>query len=120
MNSNLSSSVAAAKSAKGFMSFVTYFGILLAIAMVIILGGSLEMIWVLINTLQLISYLPLMTPYFPDHVKTMFSIMKMTNLDISVLSNFFKKWISIDKLSVPINNVRFTQNGINSPLFLDN
>ena len=120
MKSNLTSSIQSVQSASGFMTYLTYIGILAGAAAITILGGSLEAIWSLINTLQLISYLPFIVPYFPDHVKAMFKIMKMTNMNFDFLSSFFKKLISINSDNIPINNLRLSINEIDSPLFLDN
>ena len=120
MKSNLTTSVQSAQSASSFMTLLTYIGIIVGALLVTVLGGSLELIWSLINTLQLISYLPLITPYFPEHVKVMFKIMKMTNMNFDFLSSFFKKLISLNTENISMNNSRLSANEIDSPLFLDN
>jgi len=78
------------------------------------------MIWSLLNTLQIISFLPLMIPYYPEHVKIMFEILEFTNMDIEFISNLFKQFINIEGLEVPSYDSRFLDNGIGSPLFLAN
>lgn len=78
------------------------------------------MIWSLINTLQLITYLPLMTPYYPAHVKVMFEVLAFVNMDIQFISNMFASLVNIKGLNTPSYNSRFLNNGIDSPLFLSN
>lgn len=79
MKSSLQGSVDQANAISGFAKFSAYIGIFVTLALIIIGGGSLEMIWALINTLQLIAYLPLMTPFFPEHVRVMFFLLQFTN-----------------------------------------
>ena len=109
-----------ARAISSVAAFSTYTGLIVTVAFIIIGGGSLEMIWALINTLQLISYLPLMTPYFPEHVRIMFFILKFANCDFELLSNMFKYIISYGGNSDSEYSELFTRNGIESPLFFDN
>jgi hypothetical protein len=102
------------------MQYFVIAGMLGIFGLLLILGSSLELIWSLINTLQIISYLPFMIPYYPEHVKIMFQILSFVNLDIEFLSDFVKDYISIEGLNTSIYNARFIDNGIESPLFLDN
>lgn len=97
-----------------------FVGMFACFGLIMLLGGSLEMIWSLINTLQIISYLPLMISNYPKHVSVMFEILGFTNMDIEILSNMFKSVIKIDLISLPSFNQRFLDYGIESPLFLDN
>ena len=78
------------------------------------------MLWSLINTLQLISFLPLMITFYPEHVKIMFEILGFVNMDIQVLSDLFKKYINIEGFKTPSYNPKFLENGIDTTLFLDN
>ena len=120
METNLGESVSKANVLGLISEYLTYSGLFIIAGVMVILGGSLEMLWSLINTLQIISYLPLMTPYFPEHVKVMFRILESTNLDFAPLANIFKKYTKIDSINVGISDSRFESNGIESPLFLDN
>ena len=61
-----------------------------------------------------------MVPYYPDHVKIMFNVLEFVNMDIEYLSNLFKSITKIDTLETPSYNVRFMNNGIETPLFLHN
>ena len=120
MVSSLAGSIESMNSYSVFAEFSAYIGILVAIALIIIGGGSLEMIWALINTMQLISYLPLMTPYFPEHVRIMFKLLKFSNCDFEFLSDTFNRVVSYSSGSSDPYSSLFTRNGFESPLFLDN
>ena len=52
-----------ANSISGITEYSAYLGIAVTLLLVIIGGGSMEMLWALLNTMQLISYLPIMTPF---------------------------------------------------------
>ena len=115
---SLADSVAVASSISSFTQYSSYIGIAVTVALVLIGGGSLEMIWALINTLQIVSYLPLMTPFFPEPVRVMFIVLKFANMNFDFLSEAFYKLTSISILSTTQYNSLFTQNGIDTPLFL--
>ena len=66
----------------------------------------------------MISFLPFMISYYPEHVRVMFKILEFANMDIEIFSDFFKQIILIDGLEVPSYNQRFLDNGIDNPLFL--
>jgi cysteine-rich repeat protein len=120
LESSLSSTAASAKAASGFSMYLIMGGMMVMFSLLIFCGTSLEMIWSLINTLQLISFLPIMISYYPEHVKVMFEILEFSNMEISFFSDFFKSIIKIDSLDIPSYNDQFLENGIESPLFLDN
>ena len=117
---SLADSVATANSISSFAQYSSYIGIAVTVALVLIGGGSLEMIWALLNTLQLISYLPLMTPFFPEPVRVMFEVLKFANMNFDFLSKAFYKITSLSILSSSQYSNLFTQNGIDTPLFLLN
>ena len=120
LKSSLESSAASASAASGFMQYVILGGMACTFGLLLLLGGTLEMVWSLVNTLQIITFLPLMIPYYPEHVKIMFEILEFTNMDIEFISNMFTQFIRIDGLDMPSYNSRFLDNGIGSPLFLEN
>ena len=120
MKSTLFNTEESSRAVSSVAAFSTYTGLIVTLSFTIIGGGSLEMIWALINTLQLISYLPLMTPYFPEHVRIMFFILKFANCDFELLANMFKYIISYGDSSDSEYSQLFTRNGIESPLFLGN
>lgn len=108
------------ESASSFTQFSTYTGVLFTIALVIIGGGSMEMVWALVNTLQLIAYFPLMTPYFPQHVRTMFEILKFANGDFEFLSGMFDSIVSVSRIQPREFSYVFTRNDIETSNFLEN
>lgn len=88
--------------------------------LLMVFQGSVELIWSLINTLQIITYLPLITPYYPEHVKVMFAMLEFVNMQIPYMASLFSKLFGFLHLNAPSYNDRFLSNGINSPLFLEN
>ena len=106
LNSNMVTSTEAANSMSGFAQYTAYTGIVVTVVLVIVGGGSLEMIWALLNTMQIISYLPLMTEYFPNHVRIMYTLLKFANMNFDILKQLFQRmiWINIYS-SVPYNDM---------------
>lgn len=103
-----------------YSKFLIVGGVISLFAIVKFCAESFEMIWSLVNTLQLISYLPLMIAYYPDHVKIMFEILKFVNLEFEFLADMFKRTFSIEGIETPSFSERFDSYGIESTLFLDN
>ena len=120
MPNSLASSLETASSASSPLKYIIMIGILLIIGGLLLIGSSLEFIWSLINTLQLVSYLPLMVPNYPQHVQKMFELLGFTNLDIEFISNLVKNALNLDEISAPSLNVRFSDNGITNSLFISN
>ena len=120
MPNSLASSLETASSASSLLKYITMIGILLIIGGLLLIGSSLEFIWSLINTLQLMSYLPLMVPNYPQHVQKMFELLGFTNLDIEIISNLIKNTLKLNDITTPSLNARFTDNGIANSLFLIN
>jgi cysteine-rich repeat protein len=120
LESSLTSTAASAKAASGLSMYLIMAGVMVMFGLLIFCGSSLEMVWSLINTLQLISFLPIMISYYPEHVKVMFEILEFSNMEITFFSDFFKSITKIDSLDIPSYNNQFVENGIESPLFLDN
>ena len=117
---SLASSAESAKSISSYTEYMILSGIIVAFLLLYICGNSIEMIWSLVNTLQIITFLPLMTEYYPDHVKIMFEILEFVNIDFEFLSNMFASLLNIDDITANSYNSRFLENGIDSPLFLHN
>jgi hypothetical protein len=90
------------------------------IGIAVFFGESMARLWSLLNLLQIISYLPLMTAFFPDHVQVMFSMLEFANMDIAIFSESFKTFIMIDGVTQKAFNDRFEDNEIEGTLFLDN
>ena len=120
LESSLQSSADSAKSISDFTGYIVFGGILMIFGILMVWGISIELIWSLINTLQIITFLPLMIEYYPDHVKIMFEILEFVNMDIEYLSGIFTRITSINGLNTASYDARFVENGIDSPLFLSN
>ena len=120
MISSLAGSADTVNSFSLFASYSAYAGIGVSLLLVVIGGGSMEMVWALINTLQLISYLPLMTPYFPEHVRIMFEILQFTNCDFEFLTQFIYSVTNLGNVESDAYNETFEKNGVDTPLFLQN
>lgn len=50
----------------------------------VFLGGALNMMWDLVNTLQILNYMPLIQVYYPEFLKLSLSFLKMAQADINV------------------------------------
>lgn len=103
-----------------YVQYIVLAGIISGVALIMLFEGSVELIWSLINTLQIITYLPLMTPYYPEHVKVMFNVLGFVNFDISYIASLFNFLSGFGNIGTPSYDARFLNNGINSPLFLEN
>ena len=103
-----------------YLQYIVMFFIILLFLILKFLGSSFELIWSLVNTLQLISYLPLMILFYPEHVVSMFNYLKFTNMNIDFLSDLFKSLIPFDLSDAPSFNTRFTDFGIKTSIFVDN
>ena len=119
-NSNLLKSEETASSLSVFAMVSAYIGIIVTVILVILGGGSFEMFWAMINSMQIVSYLPLMTPYFPQHVRIMFQVLKFSNFKIDYFSDIFQSMLPFNFRNIAAYNEVFTINGIQTPLFLDN
>lgn len=108
------------KKAKGYIYYIVIGGILVMILTLLLANKDSESLWLMLNTLQLIFYLPLMTPYFPRHVRTTYHILTYVNIDFEFLSKFFCQYTGINNLNLQITKPRFLENSIETPLFLDN
>jgi cysteine-rich repeat protein len=120
LTSSLASVAATAEAASNFMQYIALGGTVVAFGSIMVLGGSLEMVWSLINTLQIICFLPLMFDVYPEHVTIMFGILEFSNMDFSFISNMLTDMIPIEGLSMSWDDPRYLANGIESPLFLQN
>jgi cysteine-rich repeat protein len=120
LTSSLASVAATAEAASNIMQYVALGGTVVAFGSIMVLGGSLEMVWSLINTIQIISFLPLMIDAYPEHVTIMFGMLDFSNMDFSFISDKLTDMIPIEGLSVSWDNPRYLANGIESPLFLQN
>ena len=47
----------------------------------IIQGGGMETMWMMINALQIVHFIPMMTLFFPTHARVVFGYVAIANLD---------------------------------------
>ena len=117
---NLVDSINKMESGSLYAQIIVYSWVLINIGLSLILGSKMSMMLWVINWMQLVWYLPLMTSYFPKHVKIMYSLLSFANMDIQIFSDAFKRltYIASDEM-YPFNQ-RFENNDISSMLFFDN
>ena len=114
---NLVDSINKMESGSLYAQIIVYSWVLINIGLSLILGSKMSMMLWVINWMQLVWYLPLMTSYFPKHVKIMYSLLSFANMDIQIFSDAFKRltYIASDEM-YPFNQ-RFENNDISSMLF---
>ena len=117
-NNNLVDSEQTVLSMSAFLQYSTYTGILVTLVLIILGGGSMEIFWALLSSMQLITFLPLMTPYFPGHVRIMFQMLKFSNMNFDFMSDAFTALLPFDFGNIAAYSEVFTENGISTPLFL--
>ncbi|CAI2358774.1 unnamed protein product [Moneuplotes crassus] len=99
-------------------TFVFSFGVSLVVS--VLTGGSMELMWSLANTLQIVFILGLLNLYYPPNLSVIFSYLKYSNFDNPVtqaLSSFAFKSINI--IDSPIS-AEFEKLGFSSTNFLKN
>jgi hypothetical protein len=87
----------------------------------VVLGSSMEKMWSLINTCQLIFYLGLVSVYFPNHVVSFFGFLKMANMDNQFLASMTEDTIgeqNEDRRGAV--NYRYNRLGYETISFVDN
>ena len=117
---SLESAVEAAEDGSFITSIIMYSGVAINVILVAVLGGSLETMWSLLNCLQIVSFFPLMTSYFPAHVQVMFNMLSFANMEIEIFSEIFVSVLGVDGLTIKPYNNRFEDNEIESTIFFDN
>lgn len=120
LGNSLQGSIESAKSISNYIKYIVLGGIICGVLLIMAFEGSIELIWSLINTLQIITYLPIMTPFYPGHVKVMYGVLSFVNMDISYIASLFNFIFGFGNIGTPSYDSRFLNNGIDSPLFLEN
>ena len=110
-----SSAEASAKSAS--YTFLIYVAISFGISL--ITGGSLELMWSLTNTLQIISFLSLLDLYYPKGINLVFKYMKFANFNNQILSYLTILIFGGNFDKNPVN-ARFKDTGFDSYNFVSN
>ena len=86
-----------------------------------LIGQSLIGMWVMINCLQLMRYLSLLTLYLPKNIFIFLTYINLVNFQNQNLQNLYQYHINSDDLSQRnINNFRYVNQGIQSSSILMN
>lgn len=120
LGNSLEGSIKSAKAIGTYIKYIILGGIVIGALLLVAIQGSIELIWSLINTLQIIAYLPLITPFYPEHVKVMFNMLEFANMQIPYMDKLFNYMFNFAHFSTPSFNERFLDNGIGTPLFIAN
>lgn len=97
------------------------FSMFLQLLISYVVGSALSSMWMLINVMQLINYVAMMTLYFPKTYVMMLSFISITSMESDVLSDMYEAHID----SHPIQNrtswdYRFVTQGVESTHILLN
>ncbi len=86
-----------------------------------LLNGSIEAMWNLLNILQVINLLPLLSLYFPPNVTRMFGFFAFANAESDTMQNLFEDYvIDGDNLRRESYSPRFEELGYESTSILIN
>ena len=101
--SNIGSSEGA-KSASSGASYTFIFVLILSLLVSIVIGGSIEEMWSLANTMQIMFFYLQLSLFYPSELKTIFAIMKFSNFDNPLFEYMRSKSLKvfdIAKLPIP-------------------
>ena len=70
-------------------------------------GSSMEILFALINALQIIHFIPMMTLFFPPHARVMFSFVSVANMDNAMMAYIFSFFVDEAQLQGTPFNERF-------------
>ena len=85
-------------------SYMLIFAMLLSIGVSIFTGGSIELMWSLANTLQILFYFGILNLYYTPELGDMFSYMKYSNFDnpaFEYIKSKFQYLTNFVKISIP-------------------
>jgi hypothetical protein len=113
-----SSAAASGASKSASYTFLVTAG--LSVAVSIFTGGSMELMWSLTNTLQLLFYIGALKLYFTPELKTVFEYMKYSDFD-NPITEYLSKLVLSDVFTIrsPINS-QFEEMGFISTNFIGN
>ena len=98
-------------------SYMFLFTILLSIAVSVITGDSIELMWSMTNTLQLMFYLSYLDLYYSSDLLRIFSYMKYSNFDnegFEYIRSHWNSMLSFDTYAVPssLSNLGYSSSSI--------
>ena len=111
------------KSAEGTSKGASYtfiFSFLISVGVSIMTGGSMELMWSLANTLQIIFFYGTLNLYFSTDLKTLFTFMRYSNFD-NPITDYITGWVigGINLIKVPMNS-NFSDLGFGSANIIAN
>jgi hypothetical protein len=102
------------------MSYFYLLNLLISVAANILIGGTMELMWSLANTLQVLYFLGLLDLSFPYHTLALFKIMRYSNFDFPEANLVFEKIFSSSYYEEYEINEAFTEMGFESKNFVSN
>lgn len=114
---NPSETVESAAASMSF-AFLASWGISLAAG--VLAGGSLELMWSMTNTLQIVSYFGLLDLYYPANTNVIFKYMSYANFDNPIITLVSKYIFSGEYFDTDPVNSRFYDLGLESRNFISN
>ncbi len=72
--------------------------IIATIATSAVASASFTALWSMINCLQIIHFMPIMTLYLPSNVRSMFKVIALVNLQNQPLANVYMKHFDASKI----------------------
>lgn len=98
--------------------WITLLTLLLNMAISFVFGGSMSAMWTLLNTLQIVSFLPLLAVDIPLNAKILFARMMSTHGEVALIPNGFDYLMdSPDRTAKPLN-ANFNSYGFPTTNFL--
>jgi hypothetical protein len=102
------------------MGYFYLLNLLISVAANILIGGTMELMWSLANTLQILYFLGLLDLKFPYHTLALFKFMSYSNFDFPELNLVFEKTFSSNYHEEDEINEAFTEMGFESRNFVSN
>ena len=97
------------------------FGFIIGFVITSLLGSALSFMWAMINTMQLINYIAMMSLYLPKTVMTMLTFVNVANMENEQLSSIFQSHFDASLLEERTSwDFRFENQGVGSTHILMN
>ena len=101
-------------------SYTFLFTMLISLSVSLLTGGSIELMWSLTNTLQILFFFGMLNLYYPSDLEMVYELMGYSNFDNPVTRYVGDLFIStISLVQSPVSN-KFTQLGFTSTNILSN
>lgn len=111
---------ATSQTAKGGASYTFIFTMGISIGISLLTGGSMELMWSLANTLQIIFFFSMLNLYYSSDLLSVFSFMSYSNFDNPITSYISKGLVGgLNLITSPVNG-KFSSSGFNSTDIISN